>query len=232
MRVLKLIVLFSFFLIVLPSFSQEYCGYDYYDYECENKNAVSLNLSESDKIDPFGNNSLKGKVNYDQMKVNFVPQNKNKDKLLYQDVHNIRPQKKTYLKSFEKEFYRNTIFGSTYKTTSGTGDWSDSLSLYSKYKKDRFSFTSSYSQSKLYLKNSRTPGTISFAPEFKLNNHFSFKNVYSDNLDTRQRKSELVLSLKPFKDDRMDLSFGAGQTFSTDNQPSKSQLNFSTKFHF
>ena len=60
----------------------------------------------------------------------------------------------------------------------------------------------------------------------------SVKNVYSDNTTTKQTSNEVVLSVKPFKDDRMDVDLGAGQTFSQDNQPAKSQLNLSTKFRF
>lgn len=195
-------------------------------------NAVFLNLNDSEIINPFSNNAIKGKINYDYTDLKYTPSQNDINKLIYQDVHRIVPQKQTYSKSFEKDINSNTLLGTTYKTTSGSGKWEDSLSLYSKYKRDRFSFTSSYTPAKNGYRYTQNPGTVSFAPELKLNNHISLKNVYSDNLSSRQKKNEVVLSLKPFKDERMDLSVGAGQTFSTENLPSKSQLNFSTKFHF
>ena len=78
----------------------------------------------------------------------------------------------------------------------------------------------------------KKPGSVSFAPEFSINQHLSLKNVITNNMTDRLRKNEIVVSLKPFKDGRMNLDLGAGQTYSYQNEPTKSQLNFSTNFKF
>ncbi len=222
MKKLCLLLLFCIFGITLQV----------HGYYVDDSNAVFLNLDDSHNINASSSDDIKkGTVNYNHISIKDAPMARNYDKLLYQDVNRQLPQKKSYSKSLEKDLNKNTLFGATYKTTASSGEWSDSLSVYSKYKKDRFSFTSAYSPNKLDLKSNNS-GTVSFAPELKLNNHVSIKNVYSDNLQNRQKKNEVVLSLKPFKDERMDLNLGAGQTYSTDNLPAKSQLNFSTKFRF
>ena len=222
----KLCFLLSLFCIF--SIASDVQGNDFDD-----SNAVFLNLEDSQNIiNQKYENIKKGSVDYTNLSIKNAPVERNYDKLLYQDVNRQIPQKKSYSKSLEKDLNKNTLFGATYKTTASSAEWSDSLSVYSKYKKERFSFTSSYTPNKLDLKSNKNSGTVSFAPELKLNNHVSIKNVYSDNLENRQKKNEVVLSLKPFKDERMDLNLGAGQTYSTDNLPAKSQLNFSTKFRF
>ena len=204
-------------------FSQETSNYS---------NAVFLKLDDDDVSQLKDDNIPKGNISYNQINYSEAPLKRNYDKLIYQDVNRPLPQKKSYSKSLEKDISNNTILGATYKTTSSSGDLSDSLSLYSKYKKDRFSFTSSYSQSDLDIRWKKKPGSVSFAPEYSINQHLSLKNVITNNMTDRLRKNEIVISLKPFKDGRMNLDLGAGQTYSYQNEPTKSQLNFSTNFKF
>lgn len=204
-------------------FSQETSNYS---------NAVFLKLDDDDVSQLKDDNIPKGNISYNQINYSEAPLKRNYDKLIYQDVNRPLPQKKSYSKSLEKDISNNTILGATYKTTSSSGDLSDSLSLYSKYKKDRFSFTSSYSQSDLDIRGKKKPGSVSFAPEYSINQHLSLKNVITNNMTDRLRKNEIVISLKPFKDGRMNLDLGAGQTYSYQNEPTKSQLNFSTNFKF
>ena len=72
-----------------------------------------------------------------------------------------------------------------------------------------------------------------FTPEYKINDRFSFQNRYSTSLLDRSRQNELVFSVKPFKDDRMNFDIGAGQVYSVETEmPTRSRLNFSTKFRF
>ena len=204
-------------------FSQETSNYS---------NAVFLKLDDDDVSQIKDDNIPKGNISYNQINYSEAPLKRNYDKLIYQDVNKPLPQKRTFSKSLERDIGENTILGTTYKTTTSSGNYSDSLSLYSKYKKDRFSFTSSYSQNDLDIRGKKTPGSVSFAPEFNINQHLSLKNVMTTNMTDKQRKNEVVVSLKPFKDGRMNLDLGAGQTYSYQNEPTKSQLNFSTNFKF
>lgn len=220
----KFFIFLIIFLMQSPYvFSQETSNYS---------NAVFLKLDDDDVSQLKDDNIPKGNISYNQINYSEAPLKRNYDKLIYQDVNRPLPQKKSYSKSLEKDISNNTILGATYKTTSSSGDLSDSLSLYSKYKKDRFSFTSSYSQSDLDIRWKKKPGSVSFAPEYSINQHLSLKNVITNNMTDRLRKNEIVISLKPFKDGRMNLDLGAGQTYSYQNEPTKSQLNFSTNFKF
>ena len=225
---MKYFIIF-FILVIFPSFA---LAQDIQNTEKKAKNEIILELADEDKNFLHNREIQTGKVIYNNFDDNNKYKNSLYEKLIYQDVNRLRPEKKTFSKTLEKNIGENTSFGTKYNTTASETGLSKSLSLYSRYKKERFAFTSSYNQDKLNLRKNHSSGTMSFSPELILNKHISLKNVYSDNLDNRQKKNELVLSLKPFKDDRMDLNIGAGQPYSTNNRPAKSQLNFSTNFKF
>lgn len=198
------------------------------------KNQVVLNLSDEPSI--FEKNKQQ-ETKPEEDSLQLVPQTdlrqKSHETLLYKDVNRLQPEKQSLSKTIDKNITPNTSIGATYKTTEKSGELDDSVSVFTKYKKDKFSFTSAYGQNKEgFKKNGAENGTASFTPEIELNKHVSVKNVYSDNMTTNQQSNEVVLSVKPFKDDKMDIDLGAGQTFSTDNQPAKSQLNLSTKIRF
>ncbi len=196
------------------------------------KNAVYLNLDEDVQET---SDIKKGIVNMEAVDINYTadPMKKQHDKLLYEDVNRLQPEKKSVSKSLEKEIVKDTSVGATYSTTEKSGEMKDSVSVYSKYEKEHFGVTTSYSQDRdTYKSEGAGAGTVSLAPEISLNKHVKLKNVYSENMSNNQQKNELVLSIRPFKDDRMDLDLGAGQTFSTTNEPAKSQINIGTKFRF
>ena len=72
-----------------------------------------------------------------------------------------------------------------------------------------------------------------FSPEWKVNQFFSLREVFSADIAKHRKKAEVVLSINPFgnKDsDRMRLEFGASQSYSNTNQVLRSQLKFSTNF--
>ena len=71
-----------------------------------------------------------------------------------------------------------------------------------------------------------------FAPEYRLNEHISLQNRLSNSFLDNSRKNEVVFSIRPFKDNRMYFDVGAGQVYSQTAMPTRSQFNFSTKFHF
>ncbi len=194
------------------------------------KNEVVLNLNE-----PSVTETQKGKAEEDSLHLEYKTDLREKEHniMLHEDVNRLQPEKKEVSKTLDKSITENTSVGATYKSTEKAGDMNDSVSVYSKYKKDKFSVTSAYSQDKEgYKQNGATGGTVSVAPEVSLNEHVSVKNVYSENISGNQQKNEVVLSVRPLKDDRVDLDLGAGQTFSTENQPAKSQINIGTKIRF
>lgn len=108
----------------------------------------------------------------------------------------------------------------------------NSTSLFSKYEREKFSLSSKFEKTM-----NTTIGTysdsISFAPEFKLNNYVSIREVLKAQITKNRRSSELILSISPYgmhKSDRLRLEVGAKYTINQDNSVYGTQLNFSTKF--
>ena len=103
--------------------------------------------------------------------------------------------------------------------------------LFTKYEKNRFALSSSITKS-LNTTYAQDYNTISIAPELKLNNYMSLKNVLSADVTRNRRSSKLIFSINPFgkKDDRMFFEFGAKQTYNVETETTSSQFSFSTKF--
>ena len=126
----------------------------------------------------------------------------------------------------------NFTLGTKYDSTIAPENLTQTSTLFTKYQKNKFSFNTSYKSNSFASLDQRGKGTLSFSPEYKLNSRVSVQNIYSTSFLDKNKKSELVFSLKPFKDDRMDFNIGASQIYSETSTPPRSQLNFSTKFRF
>lgn len=102
--------------------------------------------------------------------------------------------------------------------------------LFTKYEKKKFALSSSVTQS-LNTTYAQDYRTFSIAPELKINKHLSLKNVLSADVTRNKRSSKLVFSVNPLKDtDRMQLEFGAKQTYNLDTESMSTQFSFSTQF--
>lgn len=139
--------------------------------------------------------------------------------------------KKTTSYTNEKN-YKDMTFGAKYNNSFTPNTFDQTRTLFTKYQKNKFTLNTSYKNSSLTSFDQQFKGTFSFSPEYKINNKISFQNVYSRNLTDRSNKNEIIFTLKPFKDDRMDLNLGAGQIYYEGNAPTRSQFNFSTNFKF
>ena len=126
----------------------------------------------------------------------------------------------------------NFTLGTKYDSTIAPENLTQTSTLFTKYQKNKFSFNTSYKSNSFASLDQRGKGTLSFSPEYKLNSRVSVQNIYSTSFLDKNKKSELDFSLKPFKDDRMDFNIGASQIYSETSTPTRSQLNFSTKFRF
>lgn len=126
----------------------------------------------------------------------------------------------------------NFSFGSTYDNSITPNQLTQTRTLFTKYQKDNFSIKSSYKNNTLGGFDQQFKGSFSFSPEYKINNHLSVQNIYTVNVMDKSSKNEVVFSLKPFNDDRMNLNVGASQINYQDTTPSRSQLNFSTQIKF
>ena len=109
----------------------------------------------------------------------------------------------------------------------------DTLKLnYTTDLKDKLGVINEYNQTENNTINAVNNEAMSVAPEIEVNRHLSVKNANAQDLNTEQEKSEVVMTIKPFKDNRLDLDVGTEQSFSTDNQPAKAQVNSAIKFRF
>ena len=126
----------------------------------------------------------------------------------------------------------NFSFGSTYSNSISPNQLTQTRTLFTKYQKEKFSIQSSYKSNTLAGFDQQFKGSFSFSPEYKINNRLSVQNIYTVNIMDKSSKNEVVFSLKPFKDDRMNLNVGASQINYQDTTPSRSQLNFSTQIKF
>ena len=69
-------------------------------------------------------------------------------------------------------------------------------------------------------------------PEQKeeLNTPVGEQRVSTRKINPTNTSSEVVMTIKPFKEKRVDLDVGADQSFSEDTRPAQSQVNSAIKF--
>lgn len=206
--------------------------------DINNSNAIELDLSSDDEDKVIQNNSSSDVIDGAVVKTESIDYPKSSDLreqeynvLLHEDVHHMQEKDKNISKTIKKNVGKNTQVGASYNTTTSSGEIDDSVSVFTKYEKGKAAVTSSYSQNRKSY-NSGEHGTFSVAPELNLNKHLSVKNVYSDSFSTNAVKNEVVMSVKPFKDERTDINFGAGQMYSGRNMPTRTQFSFSTNYRF
>ena len=221
----KLFLIFILLLfIATPAFSEDIVNENSDDtteefgmiYEPEN--AEEENIEETSAEDVFLNLSTKEDKN-------ITPQNV----YMFQNFDQYSSKSSSYTKQKQ---HGNFTLGTKYDSTYSPDSTSQTNTLFSKYQKNKFSFNTSYKSNSLAPLDQRGKGTLSFSPEYKLNNKISVQNIYSTSFLDKNKKSEIMFSLKPFKDDRMDFNIGASQIYSETSAPTRSQLNFSTKFRF
>ena len=147
---------------------------------------------------------------------------------LYRDPY----QKKST--SYKKEGnFKDFSYGTQYDTSILPDEISQTNKMYTKYKKKNFEIESAYKTKSLNSTiDDKKKGDISVAPQYKINDKIKFKNVYTTSLMEKSQKNQVVLNLKPFKDDRMDLDLGAAQVYPQDNSPVRSQIDFAAKYRF
>ncbi len=186
----------------------------------KNTNSNKLNIKNQQK--GIKNKTLK--INRDK-DISLPRQN------IYHYQNNDIYSKKTTSYGKEKNF-KNMTFGAKYDNSFTPDTFDQSRTLFSKYKINRLTLNTSYKNSELTSFGQQFKGIFSFSPEYKINDKMSFQSVYSRNISDRSNKNEVIFTLKPFKDDRMDFNLGAGQIYYEDATPTRSQFNFSTKFKF
>lgn len=129
----------------------------------------------------------------------------------------------------EKKF-RGSKFGVKYDNTVSQENFEQIRTLFYEYQKKKFLFNVAYKSNSFDLINKNNNSFLSFAQKYKFSDNCSLKYVYS--AGKIEKHSDLLLSLTPFKNNKINFDIGAGQKFFTDNSPVRSQLIFSTEFNF
>lgn len=214
----KLLMILSLLLVfVLPSFCQDSILRDTSNDEI---------IFSADK--PFSLIKTKN-VETDTKGYNFTT----KEDFKPRSLNDYNPTAKSSMSFSREKSFGNFLIGTQNDHTVSSDTYSGTNTYFTRYTKDKFSLNTSYQNKALTSFAEQRRGMFMFSPEYKINEKFSFQNRYSTSLLDRSRKNELVFSIKPFKDDRMNFDVGAGQVYSVETaMPTRSQLNFSTKFRF
>ena len=137
-----------------------------------------------------------------------------------------------YKKGYEENIGPFSI-GSSYSTSlSSLSSLEYSSGLFTKYKKNNFSFKTEYIKEQT-ASSGYTADSFSISPEYRLNSAVALKNIFTTNLTTNRKTAELVLMLTPFaykNNDRLNLELSAGQTYNDDYSILKSKFKFNTSF--
>jgi hypothetical protein len=107
-----------------------------------------------------------------------------------------------------------------------------STGVYSRYDTKHFGIYTAYSKT-LNSTNSNYNDNFYLAPELKINQYMTLREILSADITRNRKKAEFVVSINPFgkKDiDRWRIEFGTNATFDEDNELLKNQFKFSTNF--
>ena len=141
--------------------------------------------------------------------------------------YNIAPKSSTNYRT-----YKGFSAGTTYDQCIDYAEFEQSSGVFSRYEYKNWAIRTAYSKT-VNSTNNNYNDNFYFSPEWKVNQFFSLREVFSADIAKHRKKAEVVLSINPFgnKDsDRMRLEFGASQSYSNTNQVLRSQLKFSTNF--
>lgn len=104
--------------------------------------------------------------------------------------------------------------------------------FFSRYDKGRFSVNTAYERTIGSTYNNYYDN-LYIAPELKLNKFMAIRNTLTADITRDRKKNEVVLSVKPLaqkQGDRLNLEFGASQTYDSTNALIRRQIKFNTKF--
>lgn len=104
--------------------------------------------------------------------------------------------------------------------------------FFTRYDKGRFAVNTAFERTIGSTYNNYYDN-LYIAPELKLNKYISIRNTLTADITRERKKNEVVLSVKPLakkQGDRLNLEFGASQTYDSTNALIRKQIKFNTKF--
>lgn len=200
----------------------------YAEYNEEEANTITLDDSPDEllKLD-ITKPAKVAKNNYTSLKSSSLKFYDNQYSKYTGSEYNIAPKSST---NYRK--YKGFSAGTTYDQCIDYAEFEQSSGVFSRYEYKNWAIRTAYSKT-VNSTNNNYNDNFYFSPEWKVNQFFSLREVFSADIAKHRRKAEVVLSINPFgnKDtDRMRLEFGASQSYSNTNEILRSQLKFSTNF--
>ena len=123
----------------------------------------------------------------------------------------------------------NFLLGTSYNESIDTSDLGFTTSFYTKYDTKHFSLSTSYDKNS-GVAYSQVVDKFTLTPEIKLNKYISLRDSITADITRNRTKNEIMLSIKPTKDDRVRFEFGTNYTFDQNNELIRSQVKFQTQF--
>lgn len=200
----------------------------YAEYNEEEANTITLDDSPDEllKLDITKPTKI-SKSDYTSLKTSSLKFYDNQYSKYTGSEYNIAPKSST---NYRK--YKGFSAGTTYNQCIDYAEFEQSSGVFSRYEYKNWAINTAYSKT-INSTNNNYNDNFYFAPEWKVNQYFSLKEVFSADVAKHRKKAELVLSINPFgnKDsDRMRLEFGANQSYDNTNAVIRSQFKFSTSF--
>ncbi len=200
----------------------------YAEYNEEEANTITLDDSPDEllKLDITKPTKI-SKSDYTSLKTSSLKFYDNQYSKYTGSEYNIAPKSST---NYRK--YKGFSAGTTYNQGIDYAEFEQSSGVFSRYEYKNWAINTAYSKT-INSTNNNYNDNFYFAPEWKVNQYFSLKEVFSADVAKHRKKAELVLSINPFgnKDsDRMRLEFGANQSYDNTNAVIRSQFKFSTSF--
>jgi len=124
--------------------------------------------------------------------------------------------------------------GTMYNQGIDYAELEQSTGVYSRYDTKHFGIYTAFART-LNSTNSNYNDNIYFAPEWKLNQYMTLRQILSADITKNRKKAEFVVSINPFgkKDtDRLRIELGANATYDDSNALLKNQFKFSTNLKF
>lgn len=200
----------------------------YAEYNEDEENTITLDDSPDEllKLDITKPTKI-SKSDYTSLKTSSLKFYDNQFSKYTGSEYNIAPKSST---NYRK--YKGFSAGTTYSQCIDYAEFEQSSGVFSRYEYKNWAINTAYAKT-INSTNNNYNDNFYFAPEWKINQYFSLKEVFSADIAKHRKKAELVLSINPFgnKDsDRMRLDFGANQSYDSTNTVIRSQLKFSTSF--
>lgn len=200
----------------------------YAEYNEEDENAITLDNSDNDKNKLHIKRPVKiTSEDYTDLKSNPLKLESYKYSKYKAPEYSISP-----LSSKNYRQVGGFSAGTIYDQGISYGELEQSSGVFSKYQYKNLGLSLSYVKT-VNTTNNNYNDNFYFAPEWRLNQYLTLKEILSADVTKNRQKTELILSINPFglKDtDRMNLEFGVNQTYYLDDSTTKNQFMFSTNF--